>query len=67
MNCVIEIKIKRMACDETNVILPAQDDLVPDFLGKFNECFRSVQNEPFLNAERIITSRRAFFLIDIFR
>ena len=50
-----------MACDEINVILPAQDDPVPDSLGNVSEYFRSVQNETFLKAERIRTSRRAHF------
>jgi hypothetical protein len=56
-----------MAFDKTNVILQDQDDPVPDSLRKVNECFRSVQNEAFLKAERIRTSRRALFLTDIFR
>jgi hypothetical protein len=56
-----------MACDEANVFLPAQDDPATDSLGKFNECFRSVQQEIFLKAERTRTSRRALFLTDMFR
>jgi hypothetical protein len=56
-----------MACDETKVILPAQDDPVPDSLGKFKECFCSVQNEVSSNAERIRTSGRDFFLTHMLR
>jgi hypothetical protein len=56
-----------MVCDETNVILLAQVDPLPDSLGRVNECFYLVQNETSLKTERIRTSRRALFLADMFR